>query len=186
MYLTDSVTGDIERAQQLLCRDYFGKCKGLSYCVPNNRDVVGGTAFVIMSFVEKRIADFFLSFDTDRFFSLAFALETRWVAAGSLENKQVKNSIGASCNNVVLKWVSANGSVQRFRQPRRVVCGPRHKGSVWPQAAVGHKEVQMRTPVDPRRMCLQAAVVEAMFPTSNLPTLKSIHGSPPPRGITED
>ena len=47
-------------------------------------------------------------------------------------------------------------TAERLRQARRVVRGPRHKGSIGPEAAVGDEEVQVRMPVRTPAMRLQA------------------------------
>jgi hypothetical protein len=45
---------------------------------------------------------------------------------------------------------------ERLGQARRVVGGPRDERPVWPEAAVGDEQVQVRMPVGPRPMRLQA------------------------------
>ncbi len=152
MHLTDSVTRDIERAQQLSCRDDLERIKGLSYCVPSNRDFVGGTAFIIINLTEKRISHFYFSFDTDRFFSIVSALETRWGAADSTKHMEVKNAMGASFDNVVLKWTLADGIVELERYASKVTEG---------KLSIQHPAL-VKTGTD-RRLCVQAKAAQKDF-----------------------
>ncbi len=45
---------------------------------------------------------------------------------------------------------------ERLGQARRVVFGPRHKGPIWAEPAVGDEEVQVRMPVRTGAVRLQA------------------------------
>ncbi len=49
-----------------------------------------------------------------------------------------------------------HGATERLGQARGVVHRPRHDGPVWPEAAVGDEEVQVRMSVRPGAMRLQA------------------------------
>jgi len=48
-------------------------------------------------------------------------------------------------------------AAERLGQARRVVSGPRHKGPVGPKAAVGDEQMEVRMPVRPGAVRLQAA-----------------------------
>ncbi len=55
-----------------------------------------------------------------------------------------------------------HGAAERFRQPRRVIGWPRHECAVWPEAAVGHAEIQVRMPIGAGTMRLHAGDVPAV------------------------
>jgi hypothetical protein len=152
MHLADSVTRDVERAQGLSCRDDLDRIKGLSYCVPANRDFVGGAAFIIVNLVDRRISSFYFSFDTDRFSAIALALETRWGAADSSKVLQVQNRMGANFENIVKQWVLADGNVELERYGSKVTEG-----------TVTVNNVKLVTASGLRRVCAKAKAAQKDF-----------------------
>jgi len=49
-----------------------------------------------------------------------------------------------------------HGAAKRLGQTRGIVHRPRHEGAIWPEPAIGHEAMQLRMPVRPGAVRLQA------------------------------